>query len=97
MNAENPVQIDLFGVFATGTNDTRLAEHIGGDARTHRRDVGHSLCSPSAAPQARRRQRCPRQDTWRGILGSSRAPLRAGPRCTSSRQKRTFTPSTGDA
>ena len=30
MNAENPVQIDLFGVFATGTKDTRLAEHIGG-------------------------------------------------------------------
>jgi len=30
MNAENPVQIDLFGVSATGTKDTRLAEHIGG-------------------------------------------------------------------
>jgi hypothetical protein len=29
MNAENPVQIDLFGVSATGTKDTRLAEHIG--------------------------------------------------------------------
>jgi hypothetical protein len=28
MNAENPVQIDLFGVSATGTKDTRLAEHI---------------------------------------------------------------------
>jgi len=26
MNAENPVQIDLFGVSATGTKDTRLAE-----------------------------------------------------------------------
>jgi hypothetical protein len=33
MNAENPVQIDLFGVSATGTKDTRLAEHIGGEAR----------------------------------------------------------------
>jgi SAM-dependent methyltransferase len=30
MNAENPVQIDLFGVSATRTKDTRLAEHIGG-------------------------------------------------------------------
>jgi hypothetical protein len=30
MNAENPVQIDLSGVSATGTKDTRLAEHIGG-------------------------------------------------------------------
>jgi hypothetical protein len=29
MNAENPVQIDLFGVSATRTKDTRLAEHIG--------------------------------------------------------------------
>ena len=29
MNTENPVQIDLFGVSATGTKDTRLAEHIG--------------------------------------------------------------------
>jgi len=26
MNAENPVQIDLFGVSATRTKDTRLAE-----------------------------------------------------------------------
>ena len=33
MNAENPVQIDLFGVSATRTKDTRLAEHIGGTAR----------------------------------------------------------------
>jgi hypothetical protein len=32
MNAENPVQIDLFGVSATGTKDTR-AEHIGGFRR----------------------------------------------------------------
>jgi hypothetical protein len=30
MNAENPVQIDLFGVSTTRTKDTRLAEHIGG-------------------------------------------------------------------
>jgi len=28
MNAENPVQIDLFGVSATGTKDTRLAEQL---------------------------------------------------------------------
>jgi hypothetical protein len=27
MNAENPVQIDLFGVSATRTKDTRLAVH----------------------------------------------------------------------
>ena len=33
MNAENPVQIDLFGVSATRTKDTRLAEHIGGSLR----------------------------------------------------------------
>jgi hypothetical protein len=32
MNTENPVQIDLFGVSATGTKDTRLAEHIGGSS-----------------------------------------------------------------
>ena len=30
MNAENPVQTGLFGASATGTKDTRLAEHIGG-------------------------------------------------------------------
>jgi hypothetical protein len=30
MNAENPVQIDLFGVPATRTKYTRLPEHIGG-------------------------------------------------------------------
>jgi len=30
MNAENPVQTDLFGVSATRTKDTRLAEHNGG-------------------------------------------------------------------
>ena len=28
MNSENPVQIDLFGVSATRTKDTRLGEHI---------------------------------------------------------------------
>jgi hypothetical protein len=33
MNAENPVQIDLFGVSATRIKDTRLAEHIGGTGR----------------------------------------------------------------
>jgi hypothetical protein len=27
MNAENPVQIDLVGVSATRTKDTRLADH----------------------------------------------------------------------
>ena len=30
MNAENPVQIDRFGVPATRTKDTRLAEQSGG-------------------------------------------------------------------
>jgi hypothetical protein len=30
MNAENPVQIDLFGVSATGIKDTRLAESQSG-------------------------------------------------------------------
>ena len=30
MNAEKTVQIDLSGVSATRTKDTRLAEHIGG-------------------------------------------------------------------
>jgi hypothetical protein len=29
MNAENPVQIDLFGVSATRTKDTRLAAQSG--------------------------------------------------------------------
>jgi len=33
MNAENPVQIDLFGVSATRTKDTRLAEHKAVQAR----------------------------------------------------------------
>jgi hypothetical protein len=36
MNAENPVQIDLFGVSATRTKDTRLAEHIGGSSADKR-------------------------------------------------------------
>jgi len=35
MNAENPVQIDLFGVSATRTKDTRLAERIGGSRLAH--------------------------------------------------------------
>jgi hypothetical protein len=30
MNAENPVQTDLFGVSATRTKDTRLDDHNGG-------------------------------------------------------------------
>ena len=30
MNAQNPVQIGLFGVSATRTKDTRLAEQISG-------------------------------------------------------------------
>jgi hypothetical protein len=38
MNAENPVQIDLFGVSATRTKDTRLAEHIGGSVRGYHAD-----------------------------------------------------------
>jgi hypothetical protein len=42
MNAENPVQIDLFGVAATRTKDTRLAEHIGGSACVLFCDTGHS-------------------------------------------------------
>jgi hypothetical protein len=33
MNAENPVQTDLFGVSATRTKDTRLAAPIGGYVR----------------------------------------------------------------
>lgn len=40
MNAENPVQIDLFGVSATRTKDTRLAEHSG-YARTLSMDSSH--------------------------------------------------------
>ena len=35
MNAENPVQIDLFGISATGATDTRLAEQIGGYRTWH--------------------------------------------------------------
>ena len=42
MNAENPVQIDLFGVSATRTKDTRLAEHIG-----YFRLASVPRCSPS--------------------------------------------------
>ena len=33
MNAENPVQIDLFGVSATGTKDTRLDPRLDPDSR----------------------------------------------------------------
>ena len=33
MNAENPVQIDLFGVSATRTKDTRLVDQNGGTVR----------------------------------------------------------------
>jgi hypothetical protein len=36
MNAENPVQIDLFGVSSTRTKYTRLAEHIGGSSADKR-------------------------------------------------------------
>jgi hypothetical protein len=42
MNAENPVQIDLFGVSATRTKDTRLAEPIGGYARAFTVDGSHT-------------------------------------------------------
>jgi hypothetical protein len=42
MNAENPLQIDLFGISATRTKDTRLAEHIGGNVGPWRR-VGWGL------------------------------------------------------
>ena len=54
MNAENPVQIDLFGVSATGSKDTRLAEQLGGSrARSGRPLAGadHALCAiPSLMP-----------------------------------------------
>jgi hypothetical protein len=36
MNAENPVQIDLIGVSATRTKDTRLTEQLGGSSPTRR-------------------------------------------------------------
>ena len=42
MNAGNPVQIDLFGVSATRTKDTRLAEHIGGYVRGSRLTFCHA-------------------------------------------------------
>jgi hypothetical protein len=38
MNAENPVQIDLFGVSATRTKDTNLAEHIGASVHVSRNE-----------------------------------------------------------
>jgi len=38
MNAENPVQTGLFGVSATSTKDTRLAEHIVGLVRVSRNE-----------------------------------------------------------
>ncbi|MCW2933543.1 MAG: hypothetical protein JWM19_4505 [Actinomycetia bacterium] len=41
MNAENPVQINLFGVSATHTKDARLAEHIGGYMRGLSQRVSH--------------------------------------------------------
>jgi hypothetical protein len=48
MNAENPVQIDLFGVSATRTKDTRLAEHIGGSrTRTFSNDQRIVALGPS--------------------------------------------------
>lgn len=37
MNAENPVQTGLFGLSATRTKDTRLAEHIGGSGAPARK------------------------------------------------------------
>ena len=45
MNAENPVQIDLFDVSATGTKDTRLAEQLGG-YRTQPSDGIYDLAWP---------------------------------------------------
>jgi hypothetical protein len=54
MNAENPVQIDLFGVSATGTKDTRLAEHIGMSDSSEGDDLawrdGGSRCAVWPAP-----------------------------------------------
>jgi hypothetical protein len=55
MNAENPVQIDLFGVSATRTKDTRLAEHTGGSLRCYGsgcRDDAIGRQSPGAGPRA---------------------------------------------
>jgi hypothetical protein len=43
MNAENPVQIDQFGVSATRTKDTRLAEHTGGYARAISHVGSHAM------------------------------------------------------
>ncbi len=43
MNAENLVQIDLFGVSPTGTKDTRLDEPIGGYLRGR---VADSIATP---------------------------------------------------
>ena len=43
MNAENPVQIDLFGVSATRTKDTRLAEQIGGSRASSLTGASHRM------------------------------------------------------
>jgi hypothetical protein len=70
MNAENPVQIDLFGVSATRTKGTRLAEHIeclfasrGGWRRLRRRCISW-LCRAwyGAVPPASRLLRIARGD-----------------------------------
>jgi hypothetical protein len=48
MNAENPVQIDLYGVSATGTKDTGLAEHIGGSVLAKSGSTGGPLLRRTA-------------------------------------------------
>ena len=55
MNAENPIQIDLFGVSATLTKDTRLAEHIGGSGAAGTAEAGVSY-HPNPEPGIRRQQ-----------------------------------------
>ena len=50
MNTENPVQIDLFGVSATRTKDTRLAEHIGGSRCGPHEGWPHSVTAGALLP-----------------------------------------------
>ena len=99
MNAENPVQIDLFGVSVTRTKDTRLAAHSGGDAR----GVGAlPICGACHVPLVRSRDltpaRCqltpailPMRDRFQPGRLSTAAPdsLVSAPRMHPARSRRT--------
>jgi len=75
MNAENPVQIDLFGVSATRTKDTRLAEQSGGSRARYAGPGVMGGDSNSGLPSALQRHAA---GGCAARQGGSRRPARGG-------------------